>query len=325
MAKVYVGTYQKYNSGSLKGAWLDLAEYENYDKFLDACRKVHKDEKEPEFMIQDSEGFPDGLDCMEWLGRADFDDVKKAIYEDTNVSGLKILDYSEKAIALVGDTRSVKDRLKKLGGRFNPRLSCGAGWIFSKKQRKDVEAFIATGGIVAKRTKCEKGCQQFIDWLEEATNGGKSKYAVGAIKMNGAYWFIEKPSIENRFCFHDEGPDYEFYKSLSNEERLAAYFKSKNLSKFNNKIERIEKGDKHTQDKRVWYKIHDGARLELRFYELGFRDNEACGWKLCTDEEKSVILKGLKFGRDMLEKRLNTYLKKYGVSKIHTWTYWADA
>lgn len=53
-----------------------------------------------------------------------------------------IIDYSERAIAVVGDTKSIKDQLKQAGGRFNPRLTCGAGWIFSKARRNDVEEVI---------------------------------------------------------------------------------------------------------------------------------------------------------------------------------------
>lgn len=53
-------------------------------------------------------------------------------------SGVQIVDYSEKAIAVVGDTKEIKDILKSLGGRFNSHLSCGAGWIFSKLKREDV-------------------------------------------------------------------------------------------------------------------------------------------------------------------------------------------
>lgn len=56
---------------------------------------------------------------------------------------LQLIDYSLKAIALIGDTKSIKEDLKKLGGRFNPRLSCGAGWIFSAKKRSDLESLIA--------------------------------------------------------------------------------------------------------------------------------------------------------------------------------------
>jgi hypothetical protein len=47
-----------------------------------------------------------------------------------------IVDYLEKTLAVFGDTRPVKNRLKALGGRFNPKLTHGgrkqAGWIFLK-------------------------------------------------------------------------------------------------------------------------------------------------------------------------------------------------
>ena len=49
-----------------------------------------------------------------------------------DAKGVQIIDYSEKAIAVVGETRSIKETLKTLGGKFNRHLSCGAGWIFSK-------------------------------------------------------------------------------------------------------------------------------------------------------------------------------------------------
>ena len=52
--------------------------------------------------------------------------------ETIEAKGLQIIDYSEKAIAVVGDTRAIKETLKTLGGKFNRHLSCGAGWIFSK-------------------------------------------------------------------------------------------------------------------------------------------------------------------------------------------------
>lgn len=57
-ARVYVGTYHKYNSGSLAGKWLTLADYANRDEFYAACRELHKDEADPEFMFQDWEGVP---------------------------------------------------------------------------------------------------------------------------------------------------------------------------------------------------------------------------------------------------------------------------
>jgi len=58
-----------------------------------------------------------------------------------------IVDYSEKAIAVFGDTKAIKDTLKSLGGKFNMYLknngTTQAGWIFSKKSESEVRAAIA--------------------------------------------------------------------------------------------------------------------------------------------------------------------------------------
>ena len=59
--------------------------------------------------------------------------------ETIEAKGLQIIDYSEKAIAIVGETRAIKDTLKTLGGRFNAHLTCGAGWIFSKSKEATIK------------------------------------------------------------------------------------------------------------------------------------------------------------------------------------------
>jgi antirestriction protein len=59
MSKIYVGTYGKYNAGSIKGEWLDLEDYNSKQEFIDACYKLHPDEHDPEFMFQDWEEIPD--------------------------------------------------------------------------------------------------------------------------------------------------------------------------------------------------------------------------------------------------------------------------
>jgi antirestriction protein len=56
--RIYVGTYAKYNDGNIAGAWLDLADYSDREEFDQACRELHKDEHDPEFMFQDWEGIP---------------------------------------------------------------------------------------------------------------------------------------------------------------------------------------------------------------------------------------------------------------------------
>lgn len=65
--------------------------------------------------------------------------------EAVNIEGLnvQIVDYSEKAIAVIGDTKEIKEELKSLGGRFNKFLTVEgvrqAGWIFQKSKKEDLQ------------------------------------------------------------------------------------------------------------------------------------------------------------------------------------------
>lgn len=75
---VYVGTYAKYNSGSIKGAWIKL-EGHNAESFRETCLELHKDESDPELMFQDFEGFPRAFygesylspSLWDWIGCTD--------------------------------------------------------------------------------------------------------------------------------------------------------------------------------------------------------------------------------------------------------------
>jgi antirestriction protein len=53
--KIYVGTYAKYNNGSIFGEWLTLGDFDNLEDFYTKCKEIHADEKDPEFMLQDYE------------------------------------------------------------------------------------------------------------------------------------------------------------------------------------------------------------------------------------------------------------------------------
>lgn len=58
----------------------------------------------------------------------------------------ELVDYSEKAIALFGDTKEIKELLKAMGGKFNPRLTYNggkrAGWIFKQSKRGELNTII---------------------------------------------------------------------------------------------------------------------------------------------------------------------------------------
>jgi hypothetical protein len=60
-------------------------------------------------------------------------------------NGCTLVEYSTKAVAVFGDTKSIKDELRAMGGRFNARLTFNgkklAGWIFSKSQEQQLACY----------------------------------------------------------------------------------------------------------------------------------------------------------------------------------------
>lgn len=74
---IYVGTYAKYNNGSLYGKWLNLSDYSNYEELLAEMEELHKDESDPEFMLSDYEN----CELFEKLGLISECHISPEIYE----------------------------------------------------------------------------------------------------------------------------------------------------------------------------------------------------------------------------------------------------
>lgn len=93
--------------------------------------------------------------------------------ESVAVEGLEVVDYSDKAIAVFGDTKAIKEQLKELGGRFNPSLNYNgekrAGWIFSKKKADEVRNLMASEKVEAVEELPALPEEIYIPELEEET------------------------------------------------------------------------------------------------------------------------------------------------------------
>lgn len=93
--------------------------------------------------------------------------------EAVTVEGLEMVDYSDKAIAVFGDTKAIKEQLKELGGRFNPSLNYNgekrAGWIFSKKKADEVRNLMDSEKVEAVEELPAPPEEIYIPELEEET------------------------------------------------------------------------------------------------------------------------------------------------------------
>lgn len=114
--------------------------------------------------------------------------------EAVTVEGLEIVDYSEKAVAVFGDTKAIKEQLKELGGRFNPSLNYNgekrAGWIFSKKQADKVKELITPTELPALPEEI------YIPELAEETGPFENIHLIETDNFNGVrYYDIEGAGI----------------------------------------------------------------------------------------------------------------------------------
>ncbi|MEI9531705.1 antirestriction protein ArdA [Enterobacter hormaechei] len=112
---VYVGTYHKYNCGSIFGKWFDLTDFDDAEEFYAACHELHADEEDPELMFQDWEGIPSGFgseSSVDWEFIASFRQAKDegrdaAFVAWANYTGE--CDYADFESAYCGEAESEED------------------------------------------------------------------------------------------------------------------------------------------------------------------------------------------------------------------------
>lgn len=75
------------------------------------------------------------------------DGEKSQLQDAPTVEGVEVVGYSEKALAVFGDTRALADELKAIGAKFNRALSYNgerrAGWIISRRKADELAAVLA--------------------------------------------------------------------------------------------------------------------------------------------------------------------------------------
>ena len=86
---LYCGTYGKYNSGDLRGMWVNVSTFDCYEEFEAFCFAIHADEADPELMYQDFENIPDSL-YRESMGEEGFNNILKycELCDEYNVSAV---------------------------------------------------------------------------------------------------------------------------------------------------------------------------------------------------------------------------------------------
>ena len=162
---------------------------------------------------------------------------------------------------------------------------------------------------------------------------------------------IDKQKIDTDFCFGESGYDYEEALDMAiKAQKSETYFRAQNLKYYDGSIDtlrspkwnfRIAISTAYTDQaencrlrcysavdtwdiqKSVqgesWY---TGAIEELAGHEFILNSYK---WRVATEAEIEIIIAAYERARESQDKKITAYLKRYGMSKVHTWTYWRDA
>ena len=151
--------------------------------------------------------------------------------------------------------------------------------------------------------------------------------------VNGDIVAIEKPSIKKDFCFgySDSRYDTEDYDRANNmaehARKSTEYFLEQNMKDINETIDSLEGKGSYRWEWRVaipYYGQPKDSKLKsilcVDCYESRGKE-----YPLLEGEDLQRVIEGYKVVKADFEKRLNTYLKRYGLSKVNSWSYWQDA
>lgn len=170
-----------------------------------------------------------------------------------------------------------------------------------------------------------------------------NKASVAAVLSNEKVFVIEKPSIETNFCF-----GYGMYLQTTDEEQdraegmaevartKAEYFISENMKSFNRWIDSL---NKYVEDvKKQGYSVstpimyfntygNKNSKLisitRLKYDEIELYKRTLDYEELSADDAR-ILIEAYEQAKALFEKRLQNYLKKYGLTRLNVWTYLVD-
>ena len=151
---------------------------------------------------------------------------------------------------------------------------------------------------------------------------------------NGAFYKVDRQEIKKRFCFgygycgvSDTEEERRAAKSVQLMRESEKTFIEENLKFINGRIEFVTEnlnknfyGLFNYTDKRIDLQNEEN----YYYFVINRKIYKDSDFILLTEQDKRLILEGLELEKASFIKRLNTYLKRYGLSKVRTWSYLVD-
>lgn len=173
-------------------------------------------------------------------------------------------------------------------------------------------------------------------WEDESMIDFCTKKADVIIKFdNGFFAEVEKESIKKNFCFgySDSMYDTKDYDRANNMAHYAKtsvdYFRKENLNRLNKCIEFYS----DTRNKLFFQNHYTGQKNNILKCIDSFKEWDCPKdifnkeYKIFTplsEKDRALLVDAYKKELELFTKRLETYIKRYGLSKVRSWSYWRD-
>lgn len=303
--KICINTYRNYNEGRSLGVWLDLDDYGNAEEFRRALSRIGRDtlrDPDPEWMVCDIEADA-GADWQAGLGNGD---------------KLPMDYWSLKAEA---EAAKPKRSRKADPAKVEQDELCRA-WMVQNGDDPD-----------------RKGLCDFAFYRKE--------YRFARLTGGEIVEVLQVPRIETRFCCgeDDRGQGGEEYGTIAYAQKqnakkhTEAGFWRANVGAFRESM--VAHVGRHAWRRARGLEWAHGYRWQDN-YTPGLFCNVYGGYILddrhnnsyCHSEQVVRPLNDDDFRRlravwiheyEAYKKRVKAYLKRFGTSKVYTWTYWTEA
>lgn len=162
-------------------------------------------------------------------------------------------------------------------------------------------------------------CMKNIGYIVEFSNGNIAE--------------IDKPTIKKDFCFshgycgvstqEDEERANRCVEIASSDEN---YFYNKNMKDLYETIENLEKAKRRDNLylHQAYYGQSEDNILRAYVYKDMYNEHRVNEEDKLSSEDIDRIIEGYREVIKKFDKRLKTYLKKYGLSKVKAWSYLSD-
>ncbi len=307
--KIYLTTYRNYNEDRPAAGWIDLDTYKDSEEFGRALYRIARDtlrDPDPEWMIQDTETDA-GADWQAGLCNGDHLPLEYwTLKDEAAKEAAKPVKKSHKAKLLKAEQDALCRAWMTQHG-YDPEHNGICDFAFFRKEHRYA---LLTGGEVVEVLRVPGIQTRFCCGEDDRGQGGEEYGTM-------AYALKENAAKHTEAGFWDANVG-EFRQNMIAHVGRHAWRRSQGREHANGYTWQDNYTPALFDDSRGGYILDDR-------HNGGYHRTEQDIARPLTDEDFRRLRAVWMNEYENYKRRVRSYLKRFGTSKVHTWTFWTEA